>query len=130
MSTNIAPPGVKHQGRANTEVENAEKAEKQRTLQQNRAMHLFFTMLADELNAAGFDMKKTLRHDIDIPWGPKTIKEFLWRPVQKAYLLKNSTTELTTKDIDAIYDVVNRAIGERTGVHVPFPSHEFPDEQK
>lgn len=96
--------------------------EQKRTSQQNAAMHLFFTQLAEALNSAGFDMKKTIREGIDIPWTPENIKEFLWRPVQSAYLRKKSTTELTTSEIDKVYDVVNKIIGERTGVHIPFPS--------
>ena len=94
----------------------------QRTSQQNRSLHLYFTLLADELNASGYDMRKTLQESIDIPWSPSSIKSFLWKPVQEAMLEKESTTELTTKDIDMIYDVINKTIGERTGVHVPFPS--------
>lgn len=93
-----------------------------RTSQQNRALHLWFTQLAEELNAAGFDMRKTISKDIDISWTPETIKEYLWRPVQKAYLMKRSTTELTTSDIDHIFDIVNLVISERTGVSVAFPS--------
>lgn len=38
-----------------------------RTDRQNRALHLWFTMLADELNAAGYDMKKVIRQNVDIP---------------------------------------------------------------
>lgn len=97
---------------------------KQRTLTQNRSLHLFFTHVAAALNMAGFDMKRTLRHDIEIPWDERSVKEYLWRPVQDAQLGKESTTELTTKDIDTIYETLNRYLGERTGVHVPFPSIE------
>ena len=28
------------------------------------------------------------------------------------------------KDIDVIYEIINRELGEKTGVHVPFPSME------
>jgi fructosamine-3-kinase len=99
-----------------------ETKQKQRTGQQNAALHLYFTQLAEALNSAGFDMKKTIREDVDIPWTPENIKEFLWRKVQQAYLRKKSTTELTTEEIDKVYDVVNKVIAERTGVHIPFPS--------
>ena len=96
-----------------------------RTDAQNRALYLYFTLLADELNAAGYDMKKTIAQDIDIPWTPETIKENLWRPVMKAYLGIDSTTKLKKlEDIDYIYDIINKVIGERTGVFVPFPSIE------
>ena len=95
-----------------------------RTLKQNSALHLYFSNLAEELNDAGFDMKKTIR--VDIPWTPYTVKEYLWRPLQEAYLLKRSTTELDKqKEIDEVYDILNRVISERTGVHVPFPNIEM-----
>lgn len=96
-----------------------------RTDQQNAALHLYFTQLAEALNDAGFDIKKTIRKEIDIPWTAYTIKEYLWRPVQKEYLQKKSTTELDKiQDIDKVYDIINRTISERTGVSVPFPSWE------
>lgn len=94
----------------------------QRTLTQNKALHKYFELLAQELNQAGFDMKRTLKPGIDIPWSPATVKEYLWKPVQHAYLDKESTTELTTKEIDKVYDVLNRHLGETTGVTVVFPS--------
>lgn len=101
-----------------------EQVNKRRTHQQNKALHKFFELLADELNNAGFDMKRTLRADIDIPWQPDTVKEYLWRPVQKAQLLKESTTELDTKEIDMIVDTLTRHLGQKTGVTVEFPSIE------
>lgn len=98
--------------------------EKQRTLKQNRALHLLFIFLADELNGAGYDMRKTLKPGVDIPWNGGTVKEYLWRPIQKAQLQKESTTELTTKEIDEVFDTINRHLGERFGLHVDFPSIE------
>lgn len=95
-----------------------------RSDQQNAALHLWFTMLADELNSAGYDMKKVMRKSMDIPWTAYNVKEFLWRPTQEAQLGKKSTTQLSTDEIDKVYDVINKAIGERTGVHVSFPSME------
>lgn len=96
----------------------------QRTTQQNKALHLLLGMLANALNDAGYDMKKTLREDVDIPWEAKTVKEYLWRPIQQAQLGKDSTTELTTVEIDKVFDTLNRHLGEKTGVHVSFPSIE------
>lgn len=96
--------------------------ENQRTLQQNKALHVLFTLLADELNTAGLDMRKTLKPGVDIPWNGKTVKEFLWRPIQQAQLGKESTTELTTKEIDEVFETINRHLGEKFGLHVPFPS--------
>jgi hypothetical protein len=99
--------------------------DKQRTDLQNKAMHKLFTMLSDQLNEAGLDMKKVLKPEIDIPWSSKNVKEYLWRPVQEAMLGKKSTTELTTKEIDQIYEVLCRHLGQKLGITMPdFPSYD------
>ena len=110
--------------KSDTEVEiKITEIRQKRTLAQNNALHLYFTQLATALNDAGFDMKKTIKEGIDIPWTAMTIKEYIWRPVMETYLHKSSTTELNKQeDIDNIYDIINRTIAERTGVTVPFPS--------
>ena len=79
-------------------------------------------MLADELNDAGLDMKKVLKPGVEIPWTKDSIKEYIWRPIQQAQINKKSTTELTTKEIDSVFDTINRHLGEKFGIHVPFPS--------
>ncbi len=107
------------------EKEKQNQEDEKRTLQQNRALHLWFTKLANALAAAGYDVKKTLRQDVEIPWTPYMVKELLWRPVQKQMIGKDSTANLLKKkEIDDIYDVINLHVGNRTGVHVPFPSIE------
>lgn len=98
--------------------------DKPRTLQQSKALHLYFTQLAEMLNDAGLDMRKVLKPSISIPWTPQTIKENLWKPVMEFQLQKSSTTEMTTKDIDEVYDVINKHIGEQFGISIEFPSQE------
>lgn len=94
------------------------------TDQQRKALHVYFKLIADALNNAGLDMRKVLKPGIDIPWSPKTVKEHLWRPVQKIQLGKRSTTELTTQEIDIVFDTLNRHLGEKLGIHEDFPSIE------
>lgn len=93
-----------------------------RTLQQNKAIHKYCTMLADTLNEAGLDMRKTLKPGVDIPWTATSAKEHLWRPIQDLMLDKESTTELDTKQVDEVYRVLNRHLSEKFGISVPFPS--------
>lgn len=95
----------------------------QRTLRQNRALHLYFQMVATALNDAGLDMRTVLKPTIEIPWSKDAVKEYLWRPIQQLQLQKRSTVQLTTKDIDAIYDTLNRFLAEQ-GVSEEFPSIE------
>lgn len=96
---------------------------KKRTIQQNRALHLYFQMIADALNDAGLDMKKVLKPEVDIPWNKTNVKEFLWRPIQKLQLGKKSTKQLTTDEIDKVFDTLNRHIA-KFGISVAFPSIE------
>ena len=101
-----------------------EKKYPQRTNQQNKALHVLFALLANTLNEAGLDMRQTLKPEIEIPWSGPSVKEFLWRPIQTTQLQKKSTTELTTVEIDQVFDTINKHLGERFGLHVPFPSVE------
>jgi hypothetical protein len=96
----------------------------QRTKQQNKALHVLFNLLAQTLNDNGLDMRKTLKPEVEIPWSGRSVKEYLWRPIQTAQLNKKSTTELTTKEIDEVFDTINKHLGEKFGFHVPFPSIE------
>lgn len=97
---------------------------KPRTLQQNKALHLFCTQLSDTLNSAGLDMRKTLRQDIEIPWTPENVKNHLWRPIQEAMTDKYSTTELDRIEPSQIYEVLMKHLGEKFGIYLPFPSEE------
>lgn len=93
-----------------------------RTNQQNKALHVLFCLLSENLNEAGLDMRKTLKPAIEISWTPITVKEYLWRPIQEAQLGKRSTTELTTVEIDKVFDTINKHMGEKFGLHTAFPS--------
>jgi len=101
-----------------------EQSEKQRTIQQNKALWKYFEALAQEFSDHGLDMKKVLKPEIDIPWNKNTICEFLWKPIMKIQCGKESTTELTTKEIDEIYDTINRHLSEKFGITVEWPSNE------
>jgi len=96
----------------------------QRTSKQNRAMHKYFSLIANTLNDAGLDMRATLKPEIDIPWSTETVKEYLWRPVQKIQTNKQSTTELTTKEVNEIQETLQRFLGQRHGISQDFPSVE------
>ena len=104
-------------------METKQKTTEQRTIKQNSALHLYFTFLADELNNAGYDMRRTLKEGVDIPWNTQNIKDYLWKPVQESLLGKKSTTELTTTEIDKIVDILTRHLA-KFGVSVEFPNED------
>ena len=91
-----------------------------RTLQQNKALHKYFSLVAEALNDRQLTVKTIIKADIE--WNPISVKSLLWAPIQEAVLQKKSTTELKRKEIDDVYDTINRALGEKFGIHVPFPT--------
>lgn len=97
---------------------------KRRTIQQNRALHKWLGLLADEFNERELDMRLILKPHIPIPATTQLLKDTLWRPVQKMMTGKTSTKDLTTREIDLIYDVMNRHLIEAHKIHIPFPSLE------
>ena len=100
-----------------------EQTPKPRTEQQNRALHLYFQLLADEFNNAGYTVQLVLSKKMDLDWTKDGVKELLWRPAQQAILGKKSTTELNKQEeIDLVYEHLNRHISEKFFIHVPFPA--------
>lgn len=96
----------------------------QRTLLQNSAMHKYFSMLADDLNNAGLDMRRTLKQSTEIPWSGISVKEHIWKPIQEIVIGKESTTKLDRKQVSEIYEIVARHMSEKHGITTPFPHNE------
>lgn len=104
---------------------NLKKDKARLTRTQQNALHLWFELVAEELNAGGFTVQLVLKQKMDIDWNKSLVKEILWREAQKVILGKESTTELKkTEDIDKVFDHLNRHLGEKFWVHVPFPSEQ------
>ena len=101
-----------------------------RTHQQNNALQLYCRLLAEALNDAGYDMKKTLAKSAspDIPWTQDLVREIIWKRIQKATIGKSSTTLAKTNEYDKVYDVVNRFTATRFGISIPFPSRSNNDD--
>ena len=96
-----------------------------RTLSQNSALFRFFDLLASTLNAQNLTVDVILKADTQ--WNKERVLELLWRPLQKSITGKESTTKLTTKELTEVYDTLNKALGEKLGIHVSFPSYENKD---
>ena len=102
------------------------KSAKQRTLTQNRALHKYFSMLADELNNAGYDFRTFIKDGIAVPFTPDLVKEYIWRPVQRAVLQTESTTEADTVDYSQVYDVLNMHLITNKNIFVQWPDRHGP----
>ena len=95
----------------------------QRSQQQNRALHKLFNDISAYCVETGLDQKSVVHglKDYDLPVSPQFVKE-VWRTIQYTLTGKISTTELSKKEIDQVYDVFNKFWSELTGEHFPFPS--------
>jgi len=98
---------------------------KVRTTKQNSSLHKFFSIISDQLNDMGAEFNYTGIKGVEMsmPYTPTLIKETLWKPIQIALFDFESTTQLDTKQINQIVDVINKFFSER-GVSIDFPSIE------
>ena len=104
---------------------------KVRTSQQNKALHVFFKIVSDQLNEMGAEFTYTGIKGVEMSlrYTPTLIKETLWKPIQSALFGFDTTTKLDTKQINEVVDVINKFFSER-GVSVDFPSIEQINEKK
>ena len=100
-----------------------DKEEKQRSALQNRCLHKFFTGVSDAARENNLTMQQILAQSVELEPTPALIKE-LWRSIQVAMFQKMSTTELSTKEVQDVYEVFNRFWGEKFGLHCAWPSLE------
>ena len=98
-----------------------EKKEKQRTITQNNSLHLYLRELAEALNISGLEMHIAFK-DIEVPWNEHILKSF-WKKIESVHVNKTSTTEMSTKEVTEIYEIINRHFAQ-WGVHIPWPSVE------
>ena len=106
----------------------------QRTDQQRKAIEVYCRELAEALNDAGYEMKaffEATSSKVDIPWTQESVKEILWKTVQRPATIsdefpegKKSTTHLDIMEVDRVYSVLDRHISSNTGVHIEFPHEE------
>ena len=98
----------------------------QRTIQQNKAIHLLADWWAEALCEQGQDMREVLTIPIK-PTGPNVKAGIIIPTIAKMFpeLEREDgtfhTSDLSTTQVDLIYEAINRGMGERFGIHVPFP---------
>lgn len=97
-----------------------------RTSQQNKAIHKYLEMVSEALDREGHTMQDVIKaiKRAEIRPTKNALKEVVWKPLQEIVLGKTSTTELETKDVDKIYEIMNKWLGDHFELHVPFPTEE------
>ena len=105
---------------------------KRRTKPQNRAMRKGWSMASIKLNEAGWSQNDIFKvRQTEIPWCSGSFENSLWRPLQDAFGLPKSTSDLKTPDMSKIWDTLRDQIAKNTserpdlGAPVdigPFPS--------
>ena len=99
--------------------------DKQRSGLQNSALHKYLTLLANALNESGQELIIIINgKQSEVPWTMETVKDLMWRPIQKAITKQKSSTKCSTTDYLVIYETLNRHTAEKLGVFVPWPSKE------
>jgi hypothetical protein len=90
------------------------------TLKQKKSLHLYTDLIAQSLNDSGNEPRTFLKEKFFMFWTGHMVKEWLWKPVQKAMFGSKSTNNLKKDEVSKIYDVLNKHLCEK-GIIVPFP---------
>ena len=107
------------------------------TTQQRNAMHKYCRDLAAKLDEAGYmfmtdDPTKQFpwKKGFEVSFRMENVKEFIWKPVLYALEGKESTEQQNTVNVSEVYEEINRLMGEKFGIHVPWPSEETMSEDQ
>lgn len=100
--------------------------EKPRTPTQNRSIHKGFELIAQAFREKGYsveDLLTILDYRIELEWTKTLVKEILFKQIAKKMFDRDSTKDLTTKELQEVWENMSRRIAP-SGVYVPFPSTE------
>ena len=131
------PWGLMDRVQAYIKVLESEKGKpKQRTATQNNSLHLWLSLIADELNNQGQTLQNVVAKIRRAEIRPTTnsLKEAVWRPYQMAAIHdekgnpKESTTQLTKNEVTIVYEGLNKFFSQEFGIGIPFPSQEVNQE--
>lgn len=92
---------------------------KTRSGRQNDSLHVWFRDVANELNKRGIDYKHFFKK-FDFEFTEHSVKDHIWKPVQKAVVGFDETHKLERQQVSEIYDIINKKMAEDHGIHVPF----------
>lgn len=95
-----------------------------RTIAQNRALHLYFREVAEQMADAGYTIQHVLKFTADLQPTPSFVKR-LWQEIQLRVIGKRHTRDLEKEEIDKVYEEFNLFLSEKLNMeNIPFPSLE------
>jgi hypothetical protein len=96
--------------------------EQVRSQKQNKAIHVYFTMVANALNEAGYTVNDfyDLLEDVGVDNTDITVKA-AFRAIGEKQYAKVSTSQLTSEECTKVAEEMNRTLSA-AGIHIPFPS--------
>ena len=102
------------------------KEEHQRTIQQNKCLHQYFQQLSESLNDAGYSVQET--YTLPVQHTPENIKVNLGHRFMAALFPHKAredgtfhTSDLSTTEIQTLYENINNAMGSGFGVSLDWP---------
>ena len=96
-----------------------------RTGQQNSAIHAYCDEVAKEMQARGMDMKTVIKEGVPITPTMHMVKEYMWRPIQKAITGVDSTRKINTMEVNDVYEQLSRLLAEKYSINVSFGRNRF-----
>lgn len=97
---------------------------KKRTDAQNKSLHRYCSELATELQNAGVPLEVFVK-DIEADYTMEAVKE-VFRAFARAKFHKQSTADLTTNEIQEVYEEMSRHVAQ-FGIYMAWPSIEETD---
>lgn len=91
-----------------------------RTGKQNDAIHAYCREVASVMSSHGMDMKTVIKDGVPIEPTMYLIKDYMWRPIQKAVTGVESTRKINPMEVNEIYEVLSRLLVEKWSINVPF----------
>lgn len=98
---------------------------KQRTIKQNSAFYKWCEAYASDLRDAGIDLRILLLHDnLEAPMTKDIFKSVIVNNFCKAIYGTEHSSELSTKQLSKLCEVVSDSLNREYGVFTDFPSAE------
>ena len=86
-------------------------------------MHKYLETVAHELETQGQTMQEVVKKIdfCEITPTKDSVKNVIWRPIQEMVVGKKSTTELTTAEVNKIYEIMSMFLSKQFQISLPFP---------